>query len=131
MEPVFVSLAEALEIHQDQVARYGGSMGIRNLDLLKSALAMPAVSFGGEFLHTDIFEMTSANLFHIVNNHPFVDGNKRAGTVTALVFLALNGYSFRAKEDDLAEVVLSVAKGELDKAGLAGFIRRWSSKTAG
>jgi death-on-curing protein len=127
MNPTFLSLSEVLEIHQDQIARYGGSVGIRDLDLLKSALGMPAVTYGGEFLHTDLFEMASAYLFHIVKNHPFVDGNKRTGTVAALVFLDLNGRKFRAAEDELAEAVLDVAKGTMDKPALAGFLRKWST----
>lgn len=128
MEPKFLSLAEVLEIHQDQVARYGGSPGIRDIDLLKSALGTPAATYGGEFLHTDLFEMASAYLFHLVKNHPFMDGNKRVGVVAALVFLALNGDDFEAPEDDLAETVLAVARGEFDKADVAVFLRRWSKK---
>ncbi|PIP38946.1 MAG: type II toxin-antitoxin system death-on-curing family toxin [Desulfobacterales bacterium CG23_combo_of_CG06-09_8_20_14_all_51_8] len=122
----FLSLAEVLEIHQDQVTRYGGASGIRDIELLKSALGMPPATYGGEFLHTDIFEMAAAYLFHPVKNHPFLDGNKRVGAVAALVFLALNGYDLNAPEDDFAERVLAVARGELDKAGVAVFIRRWS-----
>lgn len=128
MAPKFLSLAEVLEIHQDQVTRYGGSAGIRDIDLLKSALGMPAATYGGEFLHTDLFEMAAAYLFHLVKNHPFLDGNKRVGAVAALVFLALNGYDFEAPEEDLAEMVLAVARGELDKADVAVFLRRWSNE---
>ena len=124
-EPIFLNLSEVLEIHQDQIERYGGSVGIRDLELLKSALGMPAVTYGGEFLHSNLFEMASSYLFHIINNHPFVDGNKRTGTVAALVFLEFNGYSFNASENELAKTVLSVAKGELNNAGLAEFIRKW------
>jgi death-on-curing protein len=126
--PKFLSLAEVLEIHQDQVTRYGGSAGIRDIDLLKSALGMPAATYGGEFLHTDLFEMAAAYLFHLVKNHPFLDGNKRVGAVAALVFLALNAYNFEAPEEDLAEMVLAVARGELDKADVAVFLRRWSNE---
>ena len=126
MEPKFLSLSEIIEIHQDQVVRYGGVSGIRDMDLLKSALGMPLATYGGEFLHTDIYEMAAAYLFHLVKNHPFLDGNKRVGAVAALVFLALNGYDFDAPEEDLAEMVLSVARGELDKADVAVFLRRWS-----
>ena len=68
MEPTFLSLAEVLEIHQDQVARYGGVSGIRDIDLLKSALAMPPATYSGEFLHTDVYEMAAAYLFHLVRN---------------------------------------------------------------
>ena len=126
MPPKFLSLAEMLEIHQDQISRYGGASGIRDIALLKSALGMPSVTFGGEFLHTDIYEMAAAYLFHLVKNHPFVDGNKRVGVVAALVFLILNGFDLTAPEDELAEMVLAVARGELDKAQVAVFIRSWS-----
>jgi death-on-curing protein len=128
MEPHFLSLAEVLEIHQDQIARYGGDPGIRDMGLLKSALGMPLATFGGEFLHTDIFEMAAAYLFHLVKNHPFIDGNKRVGAVAAIVFLALNGYEFDAPEEDFADMVLAVARGELDKAEVAVAIRNWTAR---
>jgi death-on-curing protein len=126
MGPVFLGLAEVLAIHRDQIARYGGVPGIRDIELLKSALGMPAATYGGQFLHTDIHEMAAAYLFHLVKNHPFLDGNKRVGAVAALVFLALNGYDFNAPEDDFADMVLAVARGEMSKAEVAGFIHRWS-----
>lgn len=129
MDPVFLSLAEVLEIHQDQVARYGGASGIRDIELLKSALGMPSATYGGQFLHTDIFEMAAVYLFHLVKNHPFVDGNKRTGAVAALVFLALNNFDFEAPEDDFAEMVLAVVRGDLDKADVAVFIRRFTRPT--
>lgn len=126
MDPVFLSLSEVVEIHQDQIARYGGASGIRDLELLKSALGMPPATYGGRFLHTDIHEMTAAYLFHLVKNPPFVDGNKRVGAVAALVFLDLNGFDFDAPEDDFAEMVLAVVRGDLDKAGVAVFLRRYA-----
>lgn len=126
MDPHFLRLSEIVEIHQDQVMHYGGASGIRDVDLLKSALAMPEATYGDEFLHAGIFEMAAAYLFHLVKNHPFVDGNKRVGAVSALVFLALNGQDFHAPEEDFAEMVLSVARGELGKADVAVFLRRWS-----
>ena len=124
MDPVFLSLSEVLEIHQDQIARYGGAAGIRDIELLKSALGMPSATYGRQFLHTDIYEMAAAYLFHLVKNHPFIDGNKRVGAVTALIFLYLNGFDFDAPEDDFAEMVLAVARGDIDKADVAVFIRR-------
>lgn len=126
MDTVFLSLVEVLEIHQDQVGRYGGASGIRDIELLKSALGMPSATYGGQFLHTDIFEIAAAYLFHLVKNHPFVDGNKRTGAVAALVFLALNNFDFDAPEDDFAEMVLAVVRGDLDKADVAVFIRRFA-----
>lgn len=124
----FLGLQEVLEIHRDQVSRYGGTAGIRDIDLLKSALGMPGATFNGEFLHTDVHEMAAAYLFHLVRNHPFLDGNKRVGAVAALVFLALNDHDFQAPEDDLTETVLAVARGELGKSEVTVFLRRWSAK---
>lgn len=126
--PVFLNLAEVLEIHQDQVARYGGAPGIRDAGLLKSALGMPATTYRGQFLHSDIYEMAAAYLFHLVRNHAFVDGNKRVGLVAALVFLFLNGYELNAPKDDLLDLVLSVAQGRLGKPDFAVFIRQWAVK---
>ncbi len=105
----------------------GAQAGIRDLELLKSALGAPAATYGGEFLHTDIYEMAAAYLFHLAKNHPFIDGNKRVGAVSALVFLAMSGYDFDAPEEDFAEMVLSVAGGELGKSGVVDFIRRWTT----
>lgn len=119
----FLSLAEVLEIHRDQVERYGGKTGIRDLGLLQSAIAMPAAGFGGRYLHDDLFEMAAAYLFHIVRNHPFVDGNKRTGAVAALVFLSLNGVEIQAGEDIFEQTVRAVAEGKMDKSAIAGFFR--------
>lgn len=122
MEPNFLTLPEVLEIHQDQTSRYGGDPSIRDMGLLKSAIGMPSATFGGEFLHTDIFEMAAAYLFHLVKNHPFVDGNKRVGAVSALVFLVLNGFELGVPEDDFADIVLDVAQGKIDKAQVTVFL---------
>lgn len=91
-EPVFLTLAETAEIHAYQIDHFGGTNGLRSLDLLKSAVGMPSSTFGGSYLHPTIPDMAAAYLFHLVENHPFLDGNKRVGTMSALVFLELNGY---------------------------------------
>lgn len=126
VEPLFLNLEEILEIHRDQIARYGGHEGIRDLELLKSAMGMPPAAFGGEFLHTDLFEMAAAYLYHLVRNHPFIDGNKRVGTVAALVFLALNGHDFTAPGEDLEDLVVRLAGGGTTKAEVTIFIRNWA-----
>jgi death-on-curing protein len=123
VKPAFLTLEEVVAIHRDQIERYGGSLGVRDWGLLKSAVAMPAASFGGQHLHTDVCEMAAAYLFHLVQNHPFIDGNKRAGAVAADVFLALNDVRLTASEDDYADLVLSVACGETSKSAAAEFIR--------
>ena len=122
-EPVFLSLDEALAIHADQIRRYGGSHGVRDIGLLSSALAMPQASFGGVFLHTSLAEMAAAYLFHIAQNHPFLDGNKRTALAAALAFLWLNDQRLEADEDELTELVLGVAAGRLGKADAGVFIR--------
>ena len=123
MLPDFLELAEVLFIHADQIDRYGGDPSLRDAGLLESALAMPRATFDGDFLHRDIFEMAAAYLFHIIQNHPFVDGNKRTGTASALVFLEMNGISIDASEDALVALVLDVAQGRADKARVAEFFR--------
>ena len=122
----FLNLGEVLEIHRDQIARHGGLPGLGDLDLLKSAVAMSQATFDGTFLHTDIFEMAAAYLFHIVGNHPFLDGNKRVGTAACLVFLELNGYEFTAPEKELVEIVFALARGEVSKADITIFVRNWT-----
>lgn len=124
----FLGLDEVLEIHQDQIKRYGGSAGIRDMGLLQSAVAMPAAGFGDHYLHEDIFAMAAAYLFHITQNHPFVDGNKRTGAAAAVVFLEINGVELTAYEDAFEELVRSVAAGDSDKAAAAAFFRDNSGK---
>ena len=75
MEPLFLSLEEVLEIHRQQIERYGGASGVRDLALLESAITQPQAKYSNEFLHSSIPAMAAAYLFHICRNHPFVDGN--------------------------------------------------------
>ena len=124
MRPIFLTLDEIIGIHRDQIVRYGGSEGIRDWGMLRLAVAMPAAGFGGQFLHADLCEMAAAYLFHIVQNHPFVDGNKRVGAVAAYVFLALNNMRLTADQASYAEIVLSVACGETPKSAVAEFFRK-------
>jgi death-on-curing protein len=123
MPPVFLSLDEVIATHRDQLERYGGAEGIRDVGLLQSALAMPQAGFGGKYLHRDICEMAAAYLFHLVKNHPFVDGNKRVGAVSAVVFLAMNDLTLDAPVPAFEELVLAVAQGQADKQAIAQFFR--------
>jgi death on curing protein len=127
MAPIFLGVEAVYEIQRDQVRRYGGSEGVRDVGLLESALAMPKASFGGHYLHEDLFEMAAAYLYHIVQNHPFVDANKRAGLVAAVTFLDLNGTEVTADEDEAADLVLEVAQGMSNKAAIAWFLRENST----
>jgi len=96
----FLGLDEIINIHMDQIEQYGGSAGIRDIGLLQSAAAMPAAGFGEDYLHKDIFEMAAAYLFHITQNHPFIDGNKRTGIASAATFLGINGILLDADDDN-------------------------------
>ena len=122
----FLSVSQVLEIHRDQITRYGGGAGIRDMGLLLSALGMPQASFGGTHLHADLKEMAAAYLFHIVSNHPFIDGNKRTGAVAALVFLLMNGHECTAPEEELYEIVMAVARAERSKSHVALFFEQWT-----
>jgi death-on-curing protein len=126
LEPCFLTLAEVLEIHNDQIKRYGGSPGIRDIELLQSAIGQPSAGFSGGYLHEDIYAMAAAYLYHIVRNHPFIDGNKRTGAVAAVVFLALNGIKIIADEDDFELIVRNVAEGSIGKPDVAEFFRKHS-----
>jgi len=126
--PDFLTLEDINDIHENQITLYGGSKGLRDNGLLQSALSMPMASFGGSFLHQDIFEMAAAYLYHIVKNHPFIDGNKWTGAVSALTFLALNGYKLKATQDDFEAMVLSVASSKMEKERVAEFIRKYASR---
>jgi death-on-curing protein len=74
--PRFLTIDEILDLHADQIRRYGGSHGVRDRGLLDSALAMTSQAFGGQYGHPDLPAMAAAYLYHLVRNHPFVDGNK-------------------------------------------------------
>lgn len=128
MAPIFLTLDEVVEIHRDMIERYGGSAGIRDLDLLESAIAMPQAGMGDQYFHSTLFEMAAAYLFHIVQNHPFVDGNKRVGAMAAFVFLKLNGFTMNVKEAEFEKMVRQVAEGQSKKAQIATFFQKNSKK---
>ena len=123
MSPTFLTLDEILALHEDQIGRYGGRRGVRDLSLLASAMGMPAATFDGVLLHNDLFEMAAAYLFHIARNHPFVDGNKRTALAAALTFLWLNGFRLVADEAALTDLVVKVAVGEVTKSEAAVFLK--------
>jgi len=120
----FLTLEDVLEIHADQIKNYGGKMGIRDQNLLLSAIAQPQSQFNGQYLHKSLHDKASTYLFHICQNHPFIDGNKRVALVSMLVFLDLNGESIDYKEETVEDLVLSVARGEIKKDRISSFLSR-------
>lgn len=124
---LFLALSEVLVAHADQTQRYGGDPGIRDLGLLESAVSQPLATFGESYLHSFPYEMAAAYLFHIVQNHPFNDGNKRTGAVTALLFLDFNGIEVSAPSGALYDITVAVASGNAGKAEIAEFFQRHTS----
>jgi len=127
-DPLFLSLDEVLSLHIDQLRLFGGSAGIRDQGALESAVAMPAATFAGAFLHPDIFQMAAAYAFHIAENQPFIDGNKRTGLNAALVFLDINGWVVSDPEMRLYDAMMSLSARTLDKFGLAALLRLLSER---
>ena len=124
MAPDFLSVADVCAIHSDQISRYGGTNGLRSVELLEGAVAAPQATLGGAFLHDGPAEMAAAYLWHLVQDHPFVDGNNRTGLAVALVFQVLNGVDVVAPEEALEGVVWAVARGEADREQVAQFLRQ-------
>jgi death on curing protein len=123
VEPRFLDLAEVLEIHVDQIERYGGTAGVRDLPLLLSALAMPTAGVRGVYVHGTLFEIAAAYLFHIAKNHPFLDGNKRTALASALTFLDLNGLRVGPSADELVTLVEGVVAGRVSKSWVSVWLR--------
>lgn len=122
--PISLTVTEILEIHADQIHRYGGTPEVRDLSLLESALAPPQASFAGEWLHSDLYEMASAYAYHLCKNHPFLDGNKRTSLATALVFLEINGIPVFDPDQRLADAILQIAQGKMTKPNFADLLRK-------
>jgi len=117
-------MGEVLTILQDQIRRYGGKYAVRDPALLSSALAMPAVTYEGKLLHADLYEQAAAYAFHICQNHPFVDGNKRTALASALVFLDLNKIDLEDPNEELYPLMMGVAKGNKTKQDIASLLRK-------
>lgn len=128
MKIEFLSVDDVLELHAMLIERFGGSPGLRDQALLESAIAQPVASFGGEHLHVDLFSMAAAYLFHIVSNHPFVDGNKRTGLLAALVFLDDNGVTLNKGSSELYELTMRVAASGASKSEVAQLLEHLASQ---
>lgn len=128
-DPKFLTLEDVFVIHEEQLAAFGGLVGIRDEGLLESAVMTPQASFGGEYLHSFPFEMAAAYAFHLAENQPFLDGNKRTALNSAMAFLELNGFEFSSYDDlSLYDAMISIAERRLDKSGLADLFHTILSK---
>jgi death-on-curing protein len=122
----FIPKEVLLVFHEDQLKQYGGINGISDEGLLDSALAQVESSFGGEYLHKTIFEMAAAYGFHICQNHPFYDGNKRTALIAMYIFLNRNGYKIVAKKEVLFALIMDLAQGKVAKQELTEFLESQS-----
>ncbi|HWS83429.1 MAG TPA: type II toxin-antitoxin system death-on-curing family toxin [Ktedonobacteraceae bacterium] len=116
-----------IAIHDDQIRLYGGSYGVRDASALDSALHMPQAQFGGEFLHPTILHMAAAYGFHLSQNHPFLDGNKRTAGMAMFTFLRLNGLEPIATEIEYYDTMMAVASGQMSKEQLADWLQTVTS----
>ncbi|MDR0312246.1 MAG: type II toxin-antitoxin system death-on-curing family toxin, partial [Treponema sp.] len=121
-------LSEVLQILENQIRNYGGIYSVRDINLLSSAIYMPQSSFNGQYLHETVPAMAAAYAFHICQNHPFIDGNKRAALASSLVFLDINGYEFNCADETLYNQIMNVAKGKTRKEDLIKFFEKHSQK---
>jgi len=125
----YLSLEQILALHKAQIDEYGGAHGLREMGGLESAMALPQMTFGGEDLYKDVPDK-AATLWHsLVMNHPFIDGNKRIGAMAAELFLGINGVDLLATNEQLVEITLATARGEMSAEALAIWIRQRSRQT--
>jgi len=119
----YLTLSEALELHDRVIAQSGGALGILNLGALESALAQPRITFGGKELYTSVVEKATTLGYSLIQNHPFLDGNKRTGHAAMEVFLFLNGFEITASIDEQERTILQVASGEMDREPFTAWLR--------
>lgn len=118
----YLSLAEVLAIHREVLAGSGGKKGIRDFGSLRSALAQPKQTFGGQDLNPGIVDKAAVLCFGLVLNHPFFDGNKRTGHASMEVFLFLNGFEIQASVEEQESLILNLAAGDLSLEKLKSWL---------
>jgi len=126
-EPVFLTLEEIKLIHENQIQLYGGSLGIRDESALLSALEAPRWAY--QYGQSDWVELAAIYFYHLMMNHGFTDGNKRVGTVAALLFLDIHGYWLDMPDGELEQLALQVAAGELEREEIAPRLRPYVTTT--
>jgi death-on-curing protein len=123
-----LSVGIVREIHAEALKQFGGLNGVRDENLLASAVLAPQSSFGGKSPYTDIVEVAAAYLFYICRNHPFLDGNKRTAMMAAIVFLRLNGIGLRPDSEEWGNLMLDVAASRLDRDQTTVRLRKMGKK---
>ena len=118
----YLSLQEVISLHLLLISQSGGSSGLRDRGALESAVALPEASFGGEDLYPDLASKAAALGYSLIQNHPFVDGNKRIGHAAMEVFLLLNSHEIDAPVDDQEKIIINVASGKVSRIDLSEWI---------
>jgi death-on-curing protein len=126
----FVPEEIVIMIQTDLLQRYGGESGIRDRNLLESALAQPKMTIGGKYVHRTIYDKAAAYGFHICMKHPFVDGNKRVAFVLMDIFLQKNGWEISPNEEESYAVMMTLASGKLSKAQLSSWLAEHTTRLA-
>jgi death-on-curing protein len=124
MDIAFLTLEDVLALHDELIQHYGGASGLRDAGLLEAALAMPQAGFGGQYFHEFPHEMGAAYLFHLVRNHAFIDGNKRAALACAILFFKINRVPYSITEEEVVELTLAAASGRMDKGAVTTIFRQ-------
>lgn len=124
----YLTLGEVLAVYQQIMEQSGGRLGIRDLAALESALAQPRMTFGGGELYPSIAEKAAALAFSIIQNHPFVDGNKRMGHAAMEIFLILNGFEIEAETSEQEATIFQVASGEIGRENFTIWLRNHAVK---
>ena len=123
---IYLTAEQLLFIHYRLIGETGGEHGVRDVGLLESALARPRATFDNQELYTNIFEKAAALMESLVNNHPFIDGNKRTGIACAILFLRQNGITFSAKNSDLERFTLRVASSKVKLSEIVKWLKNHS-----
>ena len=123
---VYLTAEQVLFGHYRLVSETGGEHGVRDLGLLESAIARPRATFDQQELYPDLFEKAAALMESLINNHPFVDGNKRTGIACAVLFLQQNGISFSTRNADLEKFTLRVASSQAGRSEITKWLKKHS-----
>ena len=121
---LYLSVEQVLSLHKALVGQFGGTSGMRERGALESALARPAMTFGGDDLYADLAAKAAALMQSLVLNHPFVDGNKRIGVAAAELFIELNELTLDAPDEELEDMTLALAEGKVKVEALAIWFRQ-------
>jgi death-on-curing protein len=121
---IYITVDQAIKIHDGLIKQHGGLQGIRNIGLLTSAIEMPKSAFDGQQMYPTLFDKAAAYLFYLAKNHPFFDGNKRTEAFVALLFLRMNECKFAMDEMQYELLVIGTAEGLISKAQISLFFKK-------